>query len=104
MAEYSDLPAETQREREADGRLRFRAANIALHVLDREFVRLLQTGAREALLAFLDQRLPSAGNGTAEVRNWLAAHGAAGEQGFDLIHYSPMPEIYVGGGFASWHV
>ena len=71
---------------------------------DREFVRLLQTGAREALLAFLDQRLPSAGNGTAEVRNWLAAHGAAGEQGFDLIHYSPMPEIYVGGGFASWHV
>ena len=57
-----------------------------------------------AIRTFLDQRLPSAGNGAAEVRNWLAAHGAAGEQGFDLIHYSPMPEIYVGGGFASWRV
>ena len=71
---------------------------------DREFVRLLESGTREAMLTFLDQRLPVAGNGAAEVRNWLAAHGAAGEQGFDLIHYSAMPEIYVGGGFASWNV
>ena len=69
---------------------------------DREFVSLLQSGTREALLQFLDQRLPIAGNGAAEVRNWLVAHGAGGEQGFDLIHYSAMPEIYVGAGFASW--
>ena len=69
---------------------------------DHEFVNLLQSGTREALLQFLDQRLAAAGNGAAEVRNWLVAHGVAGEQGFDLIHYSAMPEIYVGAGFASW--
>ena len=71
---------------------------------DREFVRLLQTGTRESMLEFLDQRLQAAGNGAAEVRNWLVAHGAASERGFDLIHYSAMPEVYVGGGFASWNV
>ena len=49
--------------------------------------------------------MEAAGNGTAEVRNWVAAHGAAcaaGAHGFDLIHYSSMPEIYVGCGLASW--
>ena len=71
---------------------------------DREFVRLLDAGSRDALLRFLDQRLPTAGNGAAEVRNWLAAHGAAGERGFDLVHYSAMPEIYVGAGFGSWRL
>jgi UDP-N-acetylglucosamine/UDP-N-acetylgalactosamine diphosphorylase len=58
VAEYSDLPAETQREREADGRLRFRAANIALHVLDREFVRRM---AAEGGLPFhrADKKIPT---------------------------------------------
>jgi aromatic ring-opening dioxygenase catalytic subunit (LigB family) len=69
---------------------------------DREFVRLLALGAREAMLAFLEQRLATAGNGAAEVRNWLVAHGAVGEKGFDLIHYAAMPEIYVGAGWAAW--
>ena len=72
---------------------------------DRECLQHFASGNRDALLAFLDQRLPAAGNGAAEVRNWLAAHGAAGAagaRGFDLIHYSAMPEIYVGCGFASW--
>jgi aromatic ring-opening dioxygenase catalytic subunit (LigB family) len=71
---------------------------------DREFVRLLERGTRPAMLRFLEQRLVAAGNGAAEVRNWLAAHGAAGEHGFDLIHYSAMPEVYVGMGFASWDI
>ena len=44
VVEYSDVPAETQAEREPDGRLRFRAGNIAVHVLDREFVRRLAGG------------------------------------------------------------
>ncbi|MBM3344083.1 MAG: 2,3-dihydroxyphenylpropionate 1,2-dioxygenase [Betaproteobacteria bacterium] len=71
---------------------------------DREFVRLLASGTRAAMLEFLEQRLEAAGNGTAEIRNWLTAHGAAGERGFELIHYSAMPEIYVGHGFAAWRV
>ncbi len=71
---------------------------------DRECLQHLASGKRDALMAFLDQRMAAAGNGTAEMRNWLAAHGAAGGQGFDLIHYSAMPEIYVGCGVASWRV
>jgi aromatic ring-opening dioxygenase catalytic subunit (LigB family) len=69
---------------------------------DRECLQHLASGDRDALMTFLDQHMPAAGNGTAEMRNWLAAHGAAGARGFDLIHYSAMPEIYVGCGVASW--
>ena len=69
---------------------------------DRECLQHLASGQRDPLLKFLDQRMAAAGNGTAEMRNWLAAHGAAGGRGFDLIQYSPMPEIYVGCGVASW--
>jgi aromatic ring-opening dioxygenase catalytic subunit (LigB family) len=69
---------------------------------DRECLQRFASGERDALFDFLDQRMAAAGNGTAEVRNWLAAHGAAGARGFDLIHYSVMPEIYVGCGVASW--
>ena len=74
---------------------------------DRECLQRLATGDHEALLKFLDQRLPAAGNGTAEVRNWLVAHGAAHANDasrFDLIHYSAMPEIYVGCGAAAWQI
>jgi UDP-N-acetylglucosamine/UDP-N-acetylgalactosamine diphosphorylase len=58
VAEYSDLPVALQREREADGRLRFRAANIALHVLDREFVRRM---AADGGLPFhrADKKIPT---------------------------------------------
>lgn len=70
---------------------------------DRECLQHMASGAHEAFFEFLDQRMVAAGNGTAEVRNWLAAHGAAGGRGFDLIHYSAMPEIYVGCGLAAWH-
>ena len=70
---------------------------------DRECLQHLASGDCDALLTFLDQRISEAGNGAAEMRNWLAAHGAAGGRGFELIHYSAMPEIYVGCGFASWN-
>jgi len=39
VIEYSDLPMEMQREKDASGRLRYIAGSIAIHVLDREFVR-----------------------------------------------------------------
>ena len=71
---------------------------------DRECLQHLASGNCDALLTFLDQRISKAGNGAAEMRNWLAAHGAAGGRGFELIHYSAMPEIYVGCGVASWNV
>ena len=45
VAEYSDLPMEMQRERDAKGALRFIAGSIAIHLLDREFVRRMAAGA-----------------------------------------------------------
>ena len=75
---------------------------------DRECLQHLAAGnsdeSRNTLLKFLAARLPAAGNGAAEMRNWLTAHGAAGAVGFDLIHYSAMPEIYVGCGVPAWAV
>jgi UDP-N-acetylglucosamine/UDP-N-acetylgalactosamine diphosphorylase len=39
VIEYSDLPMALQRETDASGRLRYLAGSIAIHALDREFVR-----------------------------------------------------------------
>jgi UDP-N-acetylglucosamine/UDP-N-acetylgalactosamine diphosphorylase len=51
VIEYSDLPLSRQREVDsATGRLRFHAGNVAIHVLDREFVRRMASG--EARLPF----------------------------------------------------
>ena len=53
VIEYSDLPAAMQREVDpATGRLRYLAGSIAIHVLDREFVRRLATAGSEAALPF----------------------------------------------------
>jgi len=71
---------------------------------DRECISRLASGDRSALIDFLDKRLPRTGNGAAEIRNWVAAHGAAGGRGFELIRYDPIPEVYVGCGFASWRL
>jgi aromatic ring-opening dioxygenase catalytic subunit (LigB family) len=71
---------------------------------DRECIRHFEAGDERRLVDFLNERLPTIGNGAAEVRNWVAAHGAAGARGFDLIGYCNVPEVYVGCGFASWNV
>ncbi len=70
---------------------------------DHECIELLKVGHRGKLLAFLDRKLEGAGNGAAEVRNWLVAHAAAGDQGFENILYRSIPEWYVGCGWASWN-
>jgi hypothetical protein len=71
---------------------------------DRDCIRRFENGNAPALFDFLNQRLPSAGNGASEVRNWVAAHGAARGRGFELIEYAPIPNVYVGCGFASWEI
>jgi aromatic ring-opening dioxygenase catalytic subunit (LigB family) len=70
---------------------------------DRECLARLGRGEPAALFDYLERALPAAGNGAAEVRNWVAAHGAAGGRGFDLIDYRAVPEVYVGCGFAAWN-
>jgi aromatic ring-opening dioxygenase catalytic subunit (LigB family) len=69
---------------------------------DRECLRRFEAGDPSGLFGFLNERLAGAGNGAAEVRNLVAAHGAAHGRGFELIQYDPIPEVYVGCGFASW--
>lgn len=71
---------------------------------DRACIDHLEGNDPRALIAFLDERLPSAGNGAAEIRNWVAAHGAAGGRGFELIGYDAIPELYVGWGTARWRL
>jgi aromatic ring-opening dioxygenase catalytic subunit (LigB family) len=68
---------------------------------DRETIRLFSS-SEKSLVDYLSKELPSRGNGSEEVRNWLVAHGAAGGRGFDLVDYLPVPAVIVGCGFASW--
>jgi aromatic ring-opening dioxygenase catalytic subunit (LigB family) len=68
---------------------------------DRETIRLF-SGPETPLLAYLEKELPTRGNGSEEVRNWLVAHGAAGGRGFELVDYLPVPAVIVGCGFAAW--
>jgi UDP-N-acetylglucosamine/UDP-N-acetylgalactosamine diphosphorylase len=61
VIEYSDLPLARQRETDADGALRYVAGSIAIHVLDREFVRRLGSGGEGVALAFhrADKKIPT---------------------------------------------
>jgi len=61
VVEYSDLPMARQRETEADGTLRFLAGSIAIHVLDREFVRRMAKGGEGVALPFhrADKKIPT---------------------------------------------
>ena len=68
---------------------------------DQETIRLFGRSESE-LIKFLDAKLPTHGNGSEEVRNWLVAHGAAGGRGFELVDYLPVPTVIVGCGFAAW--
>jgi aromatic ring-opening dioxygenase catalytic subunit (LigB family) len=71
---------------------------------DHDCLRLFEAGDDAALADYLERALPRTGNGAHEVRNWVIAHGAAGSRGFELIAYEPVPEVYVGCGYAAWTV
>lgn len=71
---------------------------------DHDCLRLLTEGEEMPLIDFLEARLKTTGNGAHEVRNWVIAHGAAGSCGFELIDYQPVPEVYVGCGYATWNL
>jgi len=49
VVEYSDMPDELAEAREADGRLRFEAGSIAIHILARSFIERLTASAEFAL-------------------------------------------------------
>ncbi len=64
IVEYSDLPAEWQRQTDAQGRLRYLAGSIAIHLLDREFIRRMAAGTMPFHRA--DKKIPT-----------IDAHGSA---------------------------
>jgi len=63
---------------------------------------LFKNADEDALAAGLEKALATTGNGAEEVRDWVIVHAAAGSKGFDLIDYTPIPEVYVGCGMAEW--
>jgi aromatic ring-opening dioxygenase catalytic subunit (LigB family) len=66
-------------------------------------IRAFEAGGERAVVDYLERTLPTAGNGSHEVRNWVAAHAAAGSRGFELIEYAAIPEVYVGCAWAAWN-
>ncbi|MBL9199529.1 MAG: UTP--glucose-1-phosphate uridylyltransferase, partial [Opitutaceae bacterium] len=70
VVEYSDLPMEMQRERDAAGMLRYSAGNIAIHLLDREFVRRMASGGEGVALPFhrADKKIPTIDTSGAALR------------------------------------
>jgi UDP-N-acetylglucosamine/UDP-N-acetylgalactosamine diphosphorylase len=61
VIEYSDLPLALQRATDASGALRYLAGSIAIHVLDREFVRRMAAGGEGVALPFhrADKKVPT---------------------------------------------
>jgi UDP-N-acetylglucosamine/UDP-N-acetylgalactosamine diphosphorylase len=70
VVEYSDLPAALQREKDATGQLRYLAGSIAIHLLDREFIRRMATGGADVSLPFhrADKKIPTVDAQGAAVR------------------------------------
>ncbi len=59
VIEYSDLPKAMQEETEpATGKLRYLAGSIAIHLLDREFIRRMATGSEALPFHRADKKIP----------------------------------------------
>ena len=61
VVEYSDLPKARQEETDAHGGLRFNAGSIAIHILNRGFIRRMARGSGDAALGFhrADKKIPT---------------------------------------------
>ena len=67
VVEYSDLPREMQEQRDPNGALRFNAGSIAIHLLDREFVRRMARGDGQLPFHRADKKIPTIDNQGAPV-------------------------------------
>lgn len=92
----------------ASGGLSHSIGEPTMGAIEAEFdaasIRLFGEGAEQPIIDYFEAMLPGVGNGGHEVRSWFIAHAAAGSRGFELLEYLPVPEVYVGCGFASWQV
>lgn len=88
VVEYSDLPMAMQRETDAGGPLRYLAGSIAIHVLDREFVRRVAAGGEGVSLPFhrADKKIPTVDAAGNDVKP-AAANGVK----FELFVFDALP-------------
>lgn len=75
---------------------------IVNETFDRRFLDLVEAGDPDALAAYCQAEVNTAGNGAEEIRNWLVAHGMAGCAGFELYHYHPVNDWYTGIALGRW--
>jgi len=95
VVEYSDLPMPLQRETDANGQLRYLAGSIAIHVLDREFVRRMASGNAGAALPFhrADKKIPTVDRAGSAVKP-EKANGVKFEMFvFDALPFAKNPVI-----------
>lgn len=89
VVEYSDLPAAMQEQTDADGGLRFIAGSIAIHILDREFIRRMAgSGSTGESLSFhrADKKVPSL-----DSAGQLVKPSAANGVKFELFVFDALP-------------
>lgn len=95
VVEYSDLPLDLQRATDANGKLRYLAGSIAIHALDREFIRRMAAGGEGVALPFhrADKKIPTvdaAGNPVKPEK----ANGVKFEMFvFDALPFSRQPVV-----------
>ena len=104
----ASYPADVRIAIVASGGLSHSIGEPTMGAIDETFdagcIAALAAGGDGAVLTYLQRELATAGNGAAEVRNWVTAHGAAGSRGFELIEYLAIPEVYVGCAWAAWNL
>jgi UDP-N-acetylglucosamine/UDP-N-acetylgalactosamine diphosphorylase len=87
VIEYSDLPIDLQRERDpATGALRYEAGSIAIHVIDREFVRRMARGSGALPFHRADKKIATVDEGGRDVRP-AKANGVK----FELFVFDALP-------------
>lgn len=89
VVEYSDLPMAMQRETDANGQLRYVAGSIAIHLLDREFIRrMARADAAAVSMPFhrADKKIPTVDASGAPVKP-EKANGVK----FELFVFDALP-------------
>jgi UDP-N-acetylglucosamine/UDP-N-acetylgalactosamine diphosphorylase len=93
VIEYSDLPMALQRETDAHGQLRYLAGSVAIHVLDREFVRRMARGGNALPFHRADKKIPTVDAAGAAVKP-DKANGVKFEMFvFDALPFAQNPVV-----------
>jgi len=93
VIEYSDLPMAMQRETDASGQLRYLGGSIAIHVLDREFVRRMAHGSNALPFHRADKKIPTVDAAGAPVKP-VKVNGIKFEMFvFDALPFAKNPVV-----------